>query len=79
VCILQHALLLTLCLLAQIVAAIVWTVHQETVITLRHSCKNFFYIFLFWSRFLRFLTIFIFQTFFLFLKKRWQSSERQAD
>jgi len=28
--------------------------------------------------FLRFLTFFIFQTFFI-LKKRWQSSERQAD
>ena len=36
----------------------------------RHRCKKNVFTF---------LTFFIFQTFFLFLKKRWQSSERQAD
>jgi len=39
--------------------------------------KNVFYVFLFWSRFLRFLTFLFFKRFF-YLKKRWQSSERQA-
>jgi len=37
--------------------------------------KKRFLRFLFWSHFLRFL----FSKRFLFLKKRWQSSERQAD
>jgi len=40
--------------------------------------KNVFNVFLFWSRFYIFNVYFIFQTFF-YLKKRWQSSERQAD
>ena len=40
--------------------------------------KKRFYVFLkFWSRFLLFLT-FLFSERFLFLKKRWQGSERQA-
>jgi len=43
-----------------------------------HRCKKrFLTFFLFWSRFLRSLTFFILQTFFIF-KKRWQSSQRQA-
>jgi len=40
--------------------------------------KNFFYVILFWSSFLRFLTLFIFQPFFYF-QKRSQRSERQVD
>ena len=43
-----------------------------------HRCKKRFLRFLFFVTFSRFLTFFIFQTFFIF-KKRWQSSERQAD
>jgi len=39
--------------------------------------KRFVHI-LFWSRFFTFLTFFLFSKSF-FLKKRWQSSERQAD
>ena len=34
-----------------------------------------FFTFLFWSRF---LTFFVFKTFFFIFKKRWQSSERKA-
>jgi len=46
---------------------------------LYHRCKKRFYVFfIFWSRFLRFLTLFLFSKR-LFKKKRWQSSERQAD
>ena len=44
-----------------------------------YRCKKNFYVFLFWSRFLRFLTFFYFPNVFLFKKKRWQSSERRAD
>ena len=40
--------------------------------------KKVFLRFLFWSRFLTFLTFFLFSKRFLF-KIRWQSSERQAD
>jgi len=40
--------------------------------------ENVYYVFLFWSRFLRFLTFFLFSKRFLF-KKRWQSLERQTD
>jgi len=41
--------------------------------------KNVFYVSLFWSRFLRFLTFFLFSKRFFIFKKRWQSLERQAD
>ena len=44
---------------------------------LRIYAKIRFLRFLFWSRFLRFYRFLIFQTF--LFKKRWQSSERQAD
>jgi len=45
-----------------------------------HRCeKNDFYVFFILVTFLRFLTFFYFPDVFLFLKKRWQSSERQAD
>ena len=40
--------------------------------------KNVFDVFLFWSRFLRFLPFFYFPKGF-YLKKRWPSSERQVD
>jgi len=57
-----------------------WLFSRFTVNTyyVYHRCKNVFYVFLFWSRFLRFLTFFLFSERFLF-KKRWQNSERQAD
>jgi len=42
------------------------------------DAKKVFTFVLFWSRFLRFLTFFYFSNVFVF-KKRWQSSERQAD
>jgi len=35
--------------------------------------------FLFWSRYFTFLTFFLFSERFFIFKKRWQSSERQAD
>jgi len=46
----------------------------------RHRCKKRFFTFFlfFWSRFTFLKVFFIFQTFF-YLKKRSQSSERQAD
>jgi len=37
--------------------------------------KNVFYF----GHFLRFLTFFLFSNVILFFRKRWQSSERQAD
>jgi len=40
-----------------------------------NRCKNVFTFFYFGHVF----TFLIFQAFFLFFKKRWQSSERQAD
>ena len=46
-----------------------------------HKCKKkrfFTFFYKFWSRFLRFLMFSLFSKRFLF-KKRWQSSERQAD
>jgi len=57
--------------------------HRTDVIpsscSVSHRCKTFFTFFILVMFFNVFLTFFIFQTFFLFLKKRWQSSERQAD
>jgi len=44
-----------------------------------HRCKKRFLRFFILVTFLRFLNFFIFQTFFFILKKRWQSSDRQAD
>jgi len=42
--------------------------------------KTLFTFFLFWSRFLRFVTFFNFPNVFLnFFRKNWQSSERQAE
>jgi len=51
-----------------------------TLAMYKQACKKrFLNVYLFWSRFLRFLTFFfIFQTFFIF-KKCSHSSERQAD
>jgi len=44
-------------------------VKQQCCIRLSHRCKKtFFNVFLFWSRFLRFLTFFYFSNVFLFLK-----------
>jgi len=40
--------------------------------------KTFFYVFFNFGHFFTFLPFFIFQTFFI-VKKRWQSSEQQAD
>jgi len=48
------------------------------LVVLQHRCKNFFTFFYFGHVFYVFNVFFIFQTFFYF-KKRWQSSERQAD
>jgi len=48
----------------------------------RHRCKKrFFYVFFYFAHVLglRFLRSLFFKRFFIFLKKRWQSSERQAD
>jgi len=44
-----------------------------------HRYKKTFLRFLFWSRFLRFQRFFNIPNVFFILKKRWQSSERQAD
>jgi len=41
--------------------------------------KNVFTLFYFGHVFLRFLTFFYFSNVFFIFKKRWQSSERQAD
>jgi len=45
----------------------------------QHRCKKTFFTFFYFIMFLRLLTFFYFPTFILFFKKRWQSSERQAD
>ena len=43
------------------------------------DAKNIFYVFFILSCFLRLLTFFLFSNVYFILKKRWQSSERQAD
>jgi len=43
--------------------------NREPYKTMNHKCKkNVFYVFLFWSRFLRFITFFYFPKVFLFSK-----------
>jgi len=41
--------------------------------------KNVFYVFLFWSRFFTFFNVFFYFPNVFYLKKRWKSSELQAD
>jgi len=48
------------------------------LVVLQHRCKNFFSFFFILVTFFTFLTFFYFPNVFYF-KKRWQSSERQAD
>jgi len=54
--------------------------NREPYKTMNHRCKKrFLKFFLFCSRFLPFLTCFYFPNVFFISKKRYQSSQRQAD
>jgi len=63
---------------AEIVPVFVLAAHNDHSLGLYHNVKKRFLRF-YSGHVFTFLSFFIFQTFFYFFLKRWQSSERQAD